>query len=288
MKKMIIYIIIGVVVVLVLISGYLSYKNTKLVDKNVVEYKDFSCPGMTGFTFKYPVFLGYEVKKAEMYDENTCNVFLNNSQPGVGNSGFSIYKEPKSGNPTLSQKKNSNNVLYNIIKAEAPGSKDKLQFYSQDYNVVITSLPQGMPLQDQFFQTVIESFKLTTDNNVVNTSNTELTSINIEPFKEYLKAQPAVHLGQIYIIDDKLVFIKWSGLSSDASYGYQLFGQTKAELYASTTDSIAGPRITYNNPQYKDLFDKILVNPEAKDLGLGADYSVKSVYNFNSLNSANW
>src|SRR3990167_9726166 len=43
----------------------------------IVKTLDFSCPSLVGFTFKYPVFKGLEIKKIDGSEESVCNIFLN-------------------------------------------------------------------------------------------------------------------------------------------------------------------------------------------------------------------
>jgi hypothetical protein len=164
MKKMITYIlIVAIVLILVLVAGWFGCRYFSPSAK-VLEYRDFSCPGMTGFTFKYPVFEGWEVKSIDMVKSvpgpvSVCIISFNNDKLTISVSktsklGLNTLKD-HSDIPTLKSIKNSNGVLYNQL--DNPAS---VQFYTADFGVNIEQNPNYF-YRDIFFKTVIESFRLT-------------------------------------------------------------------------------------------------------------------------------
>ena len=170
MKKMIIYIIIGVIILGVIgILGYMRYiaKNSPSIigggyDQNlskVVEYRDFSCPGMTGFTFKYPVFEGWEGVDLSKTDQmiptldESCQMKFN-QESYKDSFSIDITKTP---HPT-----SMGPAFYTDNPVSYSKSKNIRYFESKEFSVSIQVYndPNHFP-SDVFFQTVIESFKLT-------------------------------------------------------------------------------------------------------------------------------
>src|SRR3989344_6255465 len=65
-----------------LVSSYFLKSTSTTSSYKILETRDFSCPGMTGFTFKYPVFEGLEVKEIRpnnihLNEPDKCNIYLN-------------------------------------------------------------------------------------------------------------------------------------------------------------------------------------------------------------------
>lgn len=167
-------------------GGYLGYKyywqNRGGTVAVVVETRDFSCPGMTGFTFKYPVFKGWEVKKIDGSTDK-CHIWL--STEGLAMAGLDadvgappsiiVSKRPVFLNPdprdhfspnivVRTDFKNPNGVYYSKF-AELSG----VGFYMPISDITyfeIEVLPPSLSqnsfsfFREQFFKTVIESFKI--------------------------------------------------------------------------------------------------------------------------------
>lgn len=161
----------------------------------VVETRDFSCKGMDGFTFKYPVFEDWEYYSNEKLNEYAdgsvnCDIRINisgykpTSVEGVDGvppwSGVKVKKiakpgYPAPGSPVLEYPpkfavKNINDVFYSYSEEElsggdaTPSHYGYVDFYTPGYAISISldilSKKNGFPV-DYFFQTVIESFDIT-------------------------------------------------------------------------------------------------------------------------------
>ena len=157
---MIIY-IISAVLILVLIGLGVWYFQTKKVSPKISVVRDFSCPGMTGFTFKYPVFKDWKAKSIEKKSDSECIIWLDGPadidfevRPGITvelNRGGSRNDDIRSDTP-----KNPHGVYYSK-------SIDLLTFLDGN-DLIYVSIPglstYGFP-SDIFSQTVIESFRFT-------------------------------------------------------------------------------------------------------------------------------
>lgn len=154
---MIAYIII-LIIILISVGGYFWYNNHVASSIKVIEYQDFSCPEITGFTFKYPVFEGWKIAKP--YSSNRkgeCIIELNFPE----NLNFYqrpriiVTETPEVVKPNLSFK-NPNNVFYD------KNGEESYDFRIEKKLITISSpeYPNDGFFRDQFFKTVIESFKL--------------------------------------------------------------------------------------------------------------------------------
>ena len=152
----------------------------------IVETKTFSCPGMEGFTFEYPVFEGWEVKEIKQPAGETtfCYIILNSPKPlqldsssRTPYSQIALSQRPAFINPDpndhvrtdayWSEGKNSHNIDYGTIVEAENGKRfnNGLWFAIGDRSVVRLELygileNDNFP-RDLFFQTVINSFRLT-------------------------------------------------------------------------------------------------------------------------------
>ena len=66
-----------------------------------------------------------------------------------------------------------------------------------------------------------------------------------------------------------------AGDCADASYAYKLYGASPQQQLCTSHDSIAGPRTACGDENFRALFDTILKNREAADLGLGSAHKVE-------------
>lgn len=82
---------------------------------------------------------------------------------------------------------------------------------------------------------------------------------------------------RLFLIDSTLVFWDRLGRCPDNAYEQTLFGNSPGAVLATSHDSIAGPRTTINNEQYRVLYETILANLDKPDLGLGAKHKVKVI-----------
>jgi hypothetical protein len=104
------------------------------------------------------------------------------------------------------------------------------------------------------------------------------SAVDLEPFMALAKAAGCADTrNRLYLIDDQLVFRDIAGNCSDAAYSQTLFGSTPDQVLCTFHDSIAGPRKDCPDEGYLDLFDTIVANLDAADLGLGPDHTVVPV-----------
>lgn len=154
--------------VVIIAAGYiaLTYKKSNY---KVVETRDFSCPGMTGFTFKYPVFEGWEPMKgsgeedglpeAPLQSEFECIILLQSPKEYDLPTG-SIAPQIKvtKDQPRVATIKNPHGILY-----ENFGADDyyfNLAGFSIDIKLISVGERYGFS-KDVLWKQVMESFKLT-------------------------------------------------------------------------------------------------------------------------------
>ncbi|HWJ94535.1 MAG TPA: hypothetical protein VNT33_07400, partial [Telluria sp.] len=75
---------------------------------------------------------------------------------------------------------------------------------------------------------------------------------------------------RLFLIDSKMVFWDRAGNCPDNSYAMTLYGPTTQAVLCTRYDSIAGPMTTCANSSNRELFDVIVKNRDAADLGLSA------------------
>ncbi len=80
---------------------------------------------------------------------------------------------------------------------------------------------------------------------------------------------------RMFLIDNTLIFWDRVGNCPDNAREQTLFGSSVEQVLATSHDSIAGPINKVNDEQYRALFETILANREASDLGLGERHQVK-------------
>ncbi len=144
----------------------------------IVETSDFSCPGMTGFIFKYPVFKGLEVKKIEMSDKSACQVFLNEPvinanedlslgiiipPPHTPAPRFQVTKNIADGLPSVDAK-NTQGVFYKLVRSTGDPLHEYILFLGKDFviNINLFGIDEKFSFsKDIFWKSVIESFNFT-------------------------------------------------------------------------------------------------------------------------------
>jgi hypothetical protein len=147
----------------------------------IVEYRNFSCPGMTGFSFQYPVFKGWDFDEPKKSITGLCDIALKKEastdakadqvdkpkiiveQKLYSKTDFEIPAEAVS-------YPNPNGVPYIYTKEELSGGDYASShygyaiFYGKEYKYYIDldnlSEKIGFPSND-FFKKVIGSFKFT-------------------------------------------------------------------------------------------------------------------------------
>jgi hypothetical protein len=130
------------------------FKN-KSSSPKIVETKTFSCPGMEGFTFEYPLLEGIKPGKAIFKSwpngDDICTLPLSDDK------GIIVTKrrvKEKQGPLPSDIPRNPNNIYY----TEQDQAKARV-FYTTDlYVTVWLGAPPAFP-KDLFFQIVIKSFR---------------------------------------------------------------------------------------------------------------------------------
>lgn len=125
-----------------------------------IETRDFSCPSMAGFTFKYPVFRGWETHILSESD-TICHIYLNQDFMSQNLDTFKnapqiqVEKIPHK-DIGYSSLKNPNGINYFSLS----GSRGYI-FSPENFSVIVTlHNVRDVPPDDVFFKTVIESFKI--------------------------------------------------------------------------------------------------------------------------------
>ena len=154
---------------LILLVAFMFNPFKKSSKYEIAEIRDFSCPSMTSFTFKYPVFKKWENVSL---DQKSCGLKIrDNAQYGF----VTIRVDTSKGvlpAPSSLPEKNKEGVPY-ILDSK----NEELRFMLGDtsgigdVNIKIFRLPIKQSDQnisgfssDQFFKTVIESFKISANN----------------------------------------------------------------------------------------------------------------------------
>jgi len=198
----------------------------------IVETKTFSCPGMEGFTFEYPVFEEWGVKVGELSGPVGCLVTYSKNNLDAKISVMQISKpgKPAPGSPMLVYPPTSV-VLKNSQDLPYESGENYVQFYLPDFavKIALASGENGFS-PDPFFKTVIDSFRLA---GLVNNQEQALQiAYNaIGSFNEYDKTiSPTVELkDEVYYVNFPLPKdSKNEGRKSDYAMQVQIeFGSGK-------------------------------------------------------------
>ncbi|MEO8637340.1 MAG: hypothetical protein ABI430_00365 [Candidatus Taylorbacteria bacterium] len=170
-----------------------SYSAKKMADmiiktfvfkkSKVIETRDSSCSNMTGFTFRYPIFFGWEVMSVEDHQTKNkrgyeCVITLNSPNKELISGTrptIVVSKYPYSENdfeiPSYAlSNPNPNKIPYTYMKEEtsgadiAPNHFAYAVFFGENnkFFVDVDGLSEktGFPV-DEFFTTVIATFKIT-------------------------------------------------------------------------------------------------------------------------------
>ncbi len=173
---------------IIILANYMWPFSKKSNEPKVVETKTFSCPGMTEFTFKYPVFAGFEVENISS-DRNECIISLSQKKlSGISKiaapdirveiktdddflSGYT--RDPNFPKVKMEILSNPQGMDYYAVKylsypqvTQELENPDEITFQISMKKVVSISVPDYSDLgfnRSLFFQTVIESFRLSRD-----------------------------------------------------------------------------------------------------------------------------
>ena len=249
----------------------------------IVETKEFSCPGMEGFTFSYPVFKGWEVENvyegpiSGLADERVCTILLHDPAPA---SKVQKREEPSpriiiDKNPALGLGKsinfvshiNPSNIMYNpLLREEGEG----FVFYSETFGVKIflLNIPENPGYsRDLFWKTVIESFKF------------------IQPTEKPLNFTVETNLTVNVTKNEVQATLTFANLGPEDAYIDKiqacLNGKTENDVFEITSDN---QRISYNGIMTKRGYSKDNIIELGAGKSLTATVKLGEVYNFLSGN----
>ena len=104
------------------------------------------------------------------------------------------------------------------------------------------------------------------------------TAIEFDVFKNMARNTTCADItNKLFIIDNQILFWVVEGNCPDASYSYTLFGNNPDEILCKRYDSIAGPQEQCNNDNYLEIFQIIVDNIDADNLGLDATQKVSEI-----------
>lgn len=103
--------------------------------------------------------------------------------------------------------------------------------------------------------------------------------IDLGPFKELARSSScADKSNRLFLIDDRLVFWDRDSQCADAAYARVLYLGSVDHVVCDLHDSMAGPQRSCQDPDADTaLFDIMIENLGAPDLGLGSEHTVKAV-----------
>lgn len=103
--------------------------------------------------------------------------------------------------------------------------------------------------------------------------------IDLGPFKELARTSScADKSNRLFLIDDRLVFWDRDSQCADAAYARVLYLGSVDHVVCDLHDSIAGPqRSCSDSGADAKLFDIMVENLQAPDLGLGAEHTVTPI-----------
>lgn len=181
MKYILLTIISIVLIIIILAAGIFMFAKKDKVNYKIVETKDFSCEGMTGFSFSYPVFKGWEVKGTQNekyrnpdYKGEMCHIWFNWPENIKFEVPPQLVIEKRTDFHLVETEKlerNPNGVPYNFVfdpsnyvsgYKQKTGQWDYLQFYGPDFGVKFWPLVSGDGYgfsSDVFIEGIIKSFK---------------------------------------------------------------------------------------------------------------------------------
>jgi len=111
------------------------------------------------------------------------------------------------------------------------------------------------------------------------TSHSVKQNIDLEPFKALARSSScADKSNRLFLIDDRLVFWDRDSRCADAAYAHVLYAGRVDRVVCDLHDSIAGPqRSCEDSGADAKLFDIMVENLEAMDLGLGPEHTVRPI-----------
>ena len=148
-KYILITILIALGAVAVMYRDNLMSLFSKSPNYEIVETRSFSCPGLEGFTFEYPVFKGWEVKEMKNTNINECSISLENGK----NAQIKVSKDQ----PHVAIQENPHGIRYEKI------TEDKYFFNLASFsvNIELISVNENYGFsKNEFWKQVVESFRV--------------------------------------------------------------------------------------------------------------------------------
>lgn len=128
---------------------------------------------MAGFTFRYPIFKGLEIKRTEASNESTCNIFLNEPTththktlphriiiPPIPAPRIQVAKESLD-IPLKTDTKNVQNVFYKLFRSAEKPFHEYILFLGKGFVIDISlfGIDEKFPFsKDIFWKSIIDSF----------------------------------------------------------------------------------------------------------------------------------
>ncbi|MBI5220271.1 MAG: hypothetical protein HY978_00335 [Candidatus Liptonbacteria bacterium] len=167
-----IFYIVSLLIVAIVVVGYLLVRNrggAKSIE--VAGMKDFRCQGISGFSFRYPVFKNWKAGEFEKNGQYSCKMFFDNP-PGISYEvarqvGVNIMPRTGGGsggvnkNSLAGTEKNKNGVNYQRLENSFSEFPSVYEFYDGDYDVqvgIIAGAEKDGFSERIFWQAVIDSF----------------------------------------------------------------------------------------------------------------------------------
>lgn len=108
--------------------------------------------------------------------------------------------------------------------------------------------------------------------------NTDENSIDMDVFRNMASNATCSDINnKLFIIDNQLVFWVKEGNCADASYEYTLFGSNTNEIICKKFDSIIGPQEQCFDDEFQEMFQILIDNLDADDLGLDTNHKITEI-----------
>lgn len=104
------------------------------------------------------------------------------------------------------------------------------------------------------------------------------SEVDLTAFKEMARAANCAETrNRLFLVDGTLVFWDRGGNCPDAAYSQILFERAVDRVLCDLHDSIAGPVGRCHDDRYRGMFETMVANLEASDLGLGPGHTVQPI-----------
>lgn len=104
------------------------------------------------------------------------------------------------------------------------------------------------------------------------------SEIDLVPFKDLARSSDCSDTrNRLFLIDGSLVLWDRMGSCVDAAYLVRLNAGAIDRVLCEARDSIAGQQKVCHDLRFQEMFETIIVNLEAPDLGLGPGHTVQAI-----------